>query len=104
MHGGAGRTRLVERDDPRPTVRQVDGPARVAAAELQHVEPAHVTHDRQVRFRDLPHAPGRGIEPRCVRGLVVVGVGVPELAVSALVIGDAGPVHWSGSTRNAIAQ
>ena len=96
--------RLVERDDPGAAVREVDGPSPVATAELQHVKSAHVTQHTEVRLRELPHAPRGGIEARAVRGLVVVGVGVPELTVPTLVIGDAGPAHWSGSTRNAIAQ
>ena len=46
----------------------------------------------------LPDAPASAASrARRVRGLVVVGVGVPELAVPALVIGDARPLSRAGA-------
>src|SRR5206468_1746190 len=79
--------RLVEPDRPGRPCCQRDRPLTGAAAELENIEAADVPEDNQLRFGYPPRPPRERAtrQVTAMDGLVVVGVGVPELAVVALV-------------------
>jgi hypothetical protein len=84
--------RLVETDGSGALAGEVHGPLSGTAPELEDIAPHHRAEDLELGFGDTPGTPrgGCAFEVPTVRGLVVVGVSIPERPVPVLRVE---PVH-----------
>ena len=83
--------RVVEAGHARALACERDRPLGGAAAELEHVEAAHLAEHLQLGLGDLPHAPGGAaglLELAAVARLVLVGLLVPQAAIQGRVVGE----------------
>src|SRR5690606_6611957 len=79
---------LVETHGAGAVAGEGDRPLPGAAPELEHIEAVDASEHPELRFGDAPCAPRPSSRTQVVtvQRLVVVGVGVPELAVVPLVL------------------
>src|SRR5439155_23573597 len=93
--------RLVEADGSGAGVGECDRPLARPATEFEHVEAVDIAEHAQLRLRKAPRPPcprpcGQVV---AVQRLVVLGIGVPELAVVPLVLPVAGHAESMSFSR-----